>query len=111
MHIFSQLLHADAAVKLDWLLEDVPADVAEDLAEWVQKDAESFAVTVTTRLCDIEVLLCSHVTHACKTLDKNLTLHLNKSFAKKSLNFATHKVVLQTFPKIANKHMVLSQFS
>ena len=45
VHVFSQLLRIDATFKLDRLLDDVPADVADDLAERVRKDAESFAET------------------------------------------------------------------
>ena len=39
------ILRVDAAFELDKLLDDVPADVADDLAERVRKVAESFAKT------------------------------------------------------------------
>ena len=45
VNVFSQLLRIDATFNLDRLLDDIPANVADDLAERVRKDAESFAET------------------------------------------------------------------
>ena len=40
VHVFSQLLRIDATFNLDKLLDEVPTDVADDLAKRVKKDAE-----------------------------------------------------------------------
>ena len=45
VHAFSQILHIDATFNLGRLLDDVPAEVADDLAKRVRKDAESFTKT------------------------------------------------------------------
>ena len=40
---FSQILRADSSFVLDNLLDEVPTDLADDLASRVKKDAEAFA--------------------------------------------------------------------
>ena len=54
VHAFSQILRIDATFNLDKLLDKVPADVADDLAKRVKKDAEAFAETFGPRKVDAD---------------------------------------------------------
>ena len=54
VHAFSQILRIDATFDLDKLLDEVPADVAGDLAKWVKEDAEAFVETFGPRKADTD---------------------------------------------------------
>ena len=42
VHAFSQIIRGDPSTVLDNLLDEVPTELAEDLANRVKKDAEAF---------------------------------------------------------------------